>query len=94
MGTQAATTMPKACPAANEPAPVQIPVGDMGRIFDHAMTVQRLLLALHRLAGQGRTGCISAPEELIAWEAFNAAHEVVERLGQFAGYSPEEREPE
>lgn len=92
------TTKAKASKAQAKPrsihSPIQIPSGEFGRIFDRVMEGCRLVLALHRVEQDKKIGCISSPQQLIAWQAFLALSSACDELGHHAGYEPCERDPE
>jgi len=81
----------EACP---DYPPVQIERGKFGRSYDLVMTSTRLALALHRLEKARAEDNASTPTELIAWEIFQALCDVLEDLGDAAGYELEARVPE
>lgn len=96
MTTKRTAPMGPAKPCRSIPTlpPIQIPSGEFGRIFDHVMEGCRLVLALHRVEEDRKTGCLSSPQQLIAWQAFLALSSACDELGHHAGYEVRERDPE
>ena len=66
----------------------QIPRLQFASNFDRLMTAQRLTLALHRMVEK------KSPEQILAWEIFNALNSACDELGTCVGYGPEEMDPE
>jgi len=75
-------------PAAVQADPYQIPRIQFARSFDRLMTAQRLTLALHRMAEK------KSPDQIIAWQIFDAINSACDELGNIVGYGPEEMDPE